>query len=51
MLAVQGIQTASNEDLNRVLKSLETLKPGDELRVTVLRDGKVQELSMRLPTR
>ncbi|HKZ04709.1 MAG TPA: trypsin-like peptidase domain-containing protein [Methylomirabilota bacterium] len=49
LLSAQGIQTASNEELNQVLKTLETIKPGDELRVTVLRDGKVQELSIKIP--
>jgi S1-C subfamily serine protease len=49
ILSVQGIPTTSNEDLNKVLKSIETLKPGDELRATILRDETVQELSFRLP--
>ena len=49
ILAVQGIPTASNEDLAKVLKSLETLKAGDELGVTILRDEKVEELRMKLP--
>ena len=31
----------------KVLKALETLKPGDELKVTILRDDKVQELAMK----
>jgi len=34
-----------------VLKSLETLQPGDDLRVTALRDEKVQELSMKFTGR
>jgi len=49
ILAVQGITTASNEALDQVLKSLETMKPGDELRVTILRDEKVADLSMKIP--
>ena len=49
ILAVQGITTATNEDLGKVIKSLETIKPGDELRVTILRDEKVQELSVKMP--
>ena len=49
ILSVQGITTASNEDLGKVLKSLETLKPGDDLRVTIFRDEKVEELSTKLP--
>jgi len=44
LLSVQGMTVASNEDMARVLKSLETLQPGQPLRVTVLRDKKVQEL-------
>jgi serine protease Do len=46
LLSVQGMTVASNEDMGKVLKSLETLQPGQKLRVTVLRDKKVQELSM-----
>jgi S1-C subfamily serine protease len=44
LLSVQGTMVASNEDMVKVLKGLETLKPGQDLRVTVLRDKKVQEL-------
>jgi Trypsin-like serine proteases, typically periplasmic, contain C-terminal PDZ domain len=47
ILAVQGITTASNEDMGKVLKSLEGIQPGDDLRVTVLREEKVEELSMK----
>ncbi len=46
LLSVQGMTVASNEDMVKVLKSLETLQPGEKLRVTVLRDKKVQELSI-----
>jgi len=46
LLSVQGKTVASNEDMVTALKSLETLQPGQKLRVTVLRDKKVQELSM-----
>jgi len=46
LLSVQGMTVASNEDMVKVLKSLEALQPGQKLRVTVLRDKKVQELSM-----
>jgi S1-C subfamily serine protease len=49
LLAVQGITVASNEDMVKVLKSLEQIKPGDELRVKILRDEKVEELSMKFP--
>ncbi len=44
LLSVQGMTVASNEDMVRVVKALETLQPGQTLRVTVLRDKKVQEL-------
>jgi serine protease Do len=47
LLSVQGMKVASNEDMVKVLKSLETLQPGQDLRVTVLRDNKVQELSTK----
>jgi serine protease Do len=47
LLSVQGITVASNQDIDKVLKSLETLKPGQDLRVKILRDKKVQELSMK----
>ena len=47
LLSVQGIPLTSNEDMVKVLKALETLKPGDELKVTILRDDKVQELAMK----
>ena len=44
LLSVQGVTVTSNEDMAKVLKSLETLQPGQDLKVTVLRDKKVQEL-------
>jgi len=47
ILSVQGMAVASNEDMVKVLKSLETLQRGQDLRVTVLRDDKVQELSAK----
>ena len=46
LLSVQGATVASNEDMVKALKALETLQPGQKLRVTVFRDKKVQELSM-----
>ena len=49
LLAVQGMTVASNEDMVKVLKSLEKIRPGEELRVKILRDEKVEELSMKLP--
>jgi len=47
LLSVQGIPVTSNTEMVQVLKMLETLQPGQDLRVTVLRDEKVQELSMK----
>ena len=47
LLSVQGIPFASAEDRAKVLKALETLKVGDDLRVTVFRDDKVVELTTK----
>jgi S1-C subfamily serine protease len=47
LLSVQGITVASNEEMVKVLKSLETLQPGQDLPVSVLRNKKVQELSTK----
>ena len=47
LLSVQGLPFANAEDRAKVLKALETLKAGDELRVTVFRDEKVVELAMK----
>jgi serine protease Do len=47
LLTVQGISMASADDRAKVVKALETLKPGDDLRVTVLRGDKIVELSMK----
>jgi S1-C subfamily serine protease len=47
ILAVQGIPTTSNDDIEKVVATMEALKNGDTLRVSVLRDKKVQELSMK----
>jgi serine protease Do len=46
LLSVQGMRLASNADMVQVLKMLETIKPGEMLRATVLRDEKPVELSM-----
>lgn len=46
LLSVQGIAFASSEDRARVVKALEGLRVGDDLRVTVWRDGKIVELAM-----
>ena len=47
LLKIQGITMASAADRARVLKELEGLKVGDDLRVTILRDGDVAELTMK----
>jgi len=47
LLSVQGIPLNSNADMVKVLKMLETLTPGQELRVTILRDDKVVPISMK----
>jgi serine protease Do len=46
LLSVQGVTVTSDEDRGKARKSLEALRPGDDLRVTILRDDKVQELRM-----
>ena len=47
LLSVQGIPMSNSEDRAKVIKALETLKLGDDVRVTVFRDNKVVELSMK----
>jgi serine protease Do len=47
MLSVLGIPMMSNEDIPAVRKAIETLKPGEDLRATVLRDEQVVDLSMK----
>lgn len=47
LLSVQGITFASAEDRVKVLKTVETLKVGDDLRVTVLRGDKIVELTTK----
>jgi S1-C subfamily serine protease len=47
LLSVQGIKFASVDDRANVFKALETLRPGDDLRVTVFRDEKIVELSLK----
>jgi serine protease Do len=46
LLSVQGNTMASPEGRAKVVKALETLKVGDDLRVTILRGDKIVELSM-----
>ena len=46
LLTVQGISMASVEERAKVVKALETLKAGDDLRVTILRGDQTLELSM-----
>ena len=47
LLAIQGIPMASAADRAKVLKALETLKEGDDLRVSIFRDDKIVELTMK----
>jgi serine protease Do len=47
LLTVQGLRFASAEDRAKVVKALETLKVGDDLRVTVLRGDKIVELTTK----
>jgi serine protease Do len=47
LLSIQGISTGSVAERAQVVKALETLKPGDDLRVTILRGDQTLELSMK----
>ena len=47
LLSVQGITVANVEDRAKMLKALEALQAGQELRVTALRGDKVVELAMK----
>jgi S1-C subfamily serine protease len=47
LLAVQGIPMTSDADRVKVLKALETLQPGQDLHVSVLRGERVERLSMK----
>ena len=47
LLSVQGITMANGADRAKVLKELETLQTGQDLRATVLRGDKVVELTMK----
>jgi S1-C subfamily serine protease len=47
LLAIQGITMASGADRAKVLKELETVKVGDDLRVRIFRDDKIVELTMK----
>lgn len=47
LLKIQGITMASAADRARVLRELEGVKVGDDLRVTILRDGEIAELTMK----
>jgi hypothetical protein len=41
LLTVQGIVVASEAGMVQALKLLETLKPGQDMQVTVLREGRI----------
>src|SRR5262245_8216166 len=47
LLTVQDMPLTSNEDMVKVLKALETLTPGQELRATVMRNGQMVPLAMK----
>jgi serine protease Do len=47
LLSVQGIAVATESDMVKALNTLEKLKPGEELRVTVLRDERVVQLTTK----
>ena len=47
LLSVQGITAASGADRAKVLKALETLQVGQDLRVTVFRGDKIVELTTK----
>jgi S1-C subfamily serine protease len=47
LLKVQGIPMASGADRARVFKGLESLRVGEALRFTVLRDDKIVDLTMK----
>jgi hypothetical protein len=44
VLTIQGIDVATKAGMVQALRTLETLKPGEIMRVNVLRDGRVVEL-------
>ena len=44
VLRIQGIDVATKAGMVQALRTLETLKPGEIMRVNVLRDGRVVEL-------
>ena len=44
-----GITVASNEDTATAVAAMEKLQPGDDLRLTIPHDDKVQELRMKFP--
>ena len=47
LLSVQGVTMASADDRPSVLKALEALQVGEDLRVTILRGDKVMELTTK----
>jgi serine protease Do len=47
LLSVQGITVANAEDRAKMLKALEALQAGQELRVTALRGDKIVELALK----
>ena len=47
LLSVQGVPSTGPEDRAKVVKELEKLKPGDDLRVTIVRGDRVMEISTK----
>jgi serine protease Do len=47
LLSVQGIAMTNADDRAKVVKALETLPEGQDLRVTVFRDDKIVELTTK----
>ena len=50
ILEVLGVAVAGDEgDLQRIMPLMRKLKPGDKLKITILRNGKAQKISYVLP--
>ncbi len=49
ILAVQGIAFDSSDSLSRIRERMSALRPGDEVTVTILRAGKITELTIKVP--
>jgi S1-C subfamily serine protease len=49
ILAVAGIQIGARDSFLKVREHLQTLPPGQDIAVRVLRAGKILDLTARLP--